>query len=69
MRRLLPLILLASCATGPGTAPAPEIRIVHECTWVTTLKHTFAAGDTPETKREMIAITDAIAKNCPGKGS
>ncbi len=65
MRRLLPLILLASCATAP--APAPEIRIVHECSWVTTLKHTFAAGDTVETKREMIAITDAINSNCPVK--
>lgn len=67
MRRLLPVILLAGCATGPGTPPAPEIRVVHECSWVTTLKHTFAAGDTPETKREMIAITDAINNNCSQK--
>ncbi len=67
MRRLLPLVLLASCATAPGPAPAPDIRIVHECSWVTTLKHTFAAADTPETKREMIAITDAIDSNCPDK--
>jgi hypothetical protein len=66
MRRLLPLLLLTGCVTAPPSAP-PEIRVVHDCTWVTTLKHTFAPTDTPETKREMIAITDAINANCPSK--
>lgn len=55
------LVLLASCAMQPETPP--PARVVTECSWIQPL--TFSRADTPETKRQIIALADKIAVNCP----
>lgn len=67
MRYLLPLILLAGCATQP--APTPQTvyvtRTVKDCSWLPVM--TASAADTPATKREIIGYETARQANCPAK--
>jgi hypothetical protein len=62
MRKLLLVTaLLAGCAAQPPAAPV----VMKDCSWIVRLApFTFSSKDTPDTKREIIALHDAYAKNC-----
>lgn len=55
------VLLLAGCATAPMPAPI----VMNDCSWIDRLApFTFSSKDTPETKREIIALSDAYNSNC-----
>jgi hypothetical protein len=57
MRYALIALLLTGCASAPV--------VMNDCSWLDRLApFTASTKDTPETKREIIALSDAYNSNC-----
>jgi len=64
---LLWLLFLAACATQCPPAQ-PQTRVIDSaCAWVKPI--TAAAGDTADTKRQILAHDMAVRANCPDAGA
>lgn len=64
----LPVVALTVLLGGCATCPPPQIetRVIDTgCSWVKP--QTFAPGDTPETKRQIIEHEKTRRQNCPSK--